>query len=191
MKKNEKYQEFCNLISRGVSRPDIIKILSISPRTYDNYNKKHEDEKLQYNSVSFPFDLKLYFDIMTNCDAHLKNKDDIAKKLGVSKKTLIFYERKHIFPNFARWLKLVGYGNNDIKEILKIKSKEDILSYLENYVSFDDVLSSISTLKEYLFFQNQICNVGDADFFIDILDYTHSEIAKVQKMYKSKYALKV
>ena len=147
--KTEKFEKFKVLISQGVKRSEISIKLGISLRTCDNYNKRYREELAkEKQSVKYPFDVNQYFSLMLGSRLP---KEKIAQTLGITKKTLIHYEKKYILCNFARKLKLLGYSNMGIKNTLRVKSEAEICSYLDDFVSIDDVINKISILSEYVF----------------------------------------
>ena len=144
--KQSKFEQFANLKSQGVKRLEIISKLGICESTYDNYKKRYEKEKTPKNLT--PFNMELYFKMVMH-KWYDMDKNMMAKKLCVSKTTLIKYEKKGILKNFARWLKLNGFDGSDAAQILKIKSMKDLRKYTEDFVSIQSVIKSVNTLCEY------------------------------------------
>jgi len=166
--KKEKFERFKLLKLQGYKRPVISKFLDISLRTCDNWNKALKLEQAQEPVIHFPFNTALYYNLVLGHP--MLTKDEIAKELGVTKVTLIKYEKQYIFHDFARFLKLNGYTDEMIKKTLHIKSDKELSEYLNDFVDLDTLINSIHAFKEYFDFKERSCNSKKFDTVKDKLN---------------------
>ena len=178
-----KFKQFTILKSQGVPRLEIIKKLEISTSTYDNYNNRRKKEKECVRAN--PIDMKRYFKTVMY-QWFDTNKELTAKEVGVSKKTLIKYEKEHILKDFVRWLRLNMFSDTDIMRILGIKSKEDLKKYADDFVSVESILGAVMMLNEYAGFNVEESEISDKiNHKLNQVEELLFEVARLIR--KSKY----
>ncbi len=142
MDKKERLERCKSLINKGVKSKNIATILGVSESTI-----KRDIRSLKTNFLTKVKRIK-FDDYSKNIIAGYYDKEELAERLKISKKTLLEYEKDGALKIMAKYFFFYGYPQIIIKQ--RLHTKNDITKYFIQAPNLDNIIKELNYTIEFL-----------------------------------------